>query len=153
VIRRATPEDADAIAGVMTACRDAQPWYPPIHTAADDRRFVREGLIPEHETWVFEEDGRVVGFAATRPGVLGHIYVHPVAQARGIGTALLEHAQQLLPDGFSLWTHQASEACRFYEACGLVAVERTDGSTTEEKIPDVKYEWRPARRDRGPSAR
>jgi hypothetical protein len=50
----------------------------------------------------------------------------------------------LLPGGFSLWTHQASEARAFYEARGLVAVEFTDGSTTLEKIPDVRYEWRPS---------
>jgi GNAT superfamily N-acetyltransferase len=152
VLRRATPNDADAIAEVLTAARAAQPWFPQIHTPQENRRFVGDRLLPEHDTWVVEDDGRVVAFAAIRGDVLDHLFVHPDAQRSGIGTALLEHAQSLLPDGFSLWTHQASEACAFYEARGLVAVELTDGSTTMEKLPDVRYEWRPSA-PAGPRAR
>jgi GNAT superfamily N-acetyltransferase len=145
VPRRATAADAQAIADVLRAARAAQPWFPPLHTPDETLWFVQERLLPEHETWVVEDDRRVVAFAAIKDDVLGHLFVHPDAQQRGIGTALLEHTQLLRPDGFSLWTHQASEACAFYEARGLVAVERTDGSTNMEKLPDVRYEWRPRR--------
>ena len=143
MLRRATAADADAIAGVLTAARAAQSWFPRLHTPDDTRRFVREQLLPDNETWVVEEDGRVVAFAALQGDVLGHLFVHPDAQRSGIGTSLLEHTQGLRPDGFSLWTHQASEARAFYEARGLVAVESTDGAATMEKLPDVRYEWRP----------
>ena len=143
MLRRATAADADAIADVLTAARAAQAWFPRLHTADETRRFVSELLLPENETWVVEEDGRVVAFAALRGDVLGHLFVHPDAQKRGIGTALLGHTERLRPQGFSLWTHQASEACAFYEARGLIAVERTDGASTMEKLPDVRYEWKP----------
>jgi GNAT superfamily N-acetyltransferase len=152
VLRRATETDADAIADVLTAARAAQAWFPPLHSPEETRVFVRERLLPGHETWVVERDGRLVAFAAITGDHLGHLFVHPDAQGRGIGTALLEHTQRLLPDGFSLWTHQASEARAFYEARGLVAVEFTDGSTTMEKIPDVRYAWRP-RAPAGPESR
>ena len=144
MLRRATPADADAIADVLSAARAAQPWFPQLHTPEENRRFVCDRLLPEHDTWVVEENGGVVGFAAIHGDLLGHLFVHPDAQRSGIGTTLLEHTQRLLPDGFSLWTHQASEACEFYEARGLVAVELTDGATTMEKLPDVRYEWRPS---------
>jgi len=153
VLRRATAADADAIAEVLTAARAAQSWFPRIHTSDDTHRFVRERLLPENETWVAEQDGRVVAFAALQGDVLGHLFVRPDAQRSGIGTALLEHTQRLRPDGFSLWTHQASEACAFYEARGLVAVEWTDGATTMEKLPDVRYEWRPPTGPAGPGSR
>jgi GNAT superfamily N-acetyltransferase len=143
VPRRATAADADAIAEVLTSARAAQSWFPPLHSPDETRRFVRERLLPENETWVVEEDGRIVAFAALRGDVLGHLFVHPDAQRSGIGTALLEHTQRLRPYGFSLWTHQASEACAFYDARGLVAVEWTDGAATMEKLPDVRYEWKP----------
>jgi GNAT superfamily N-acetyltransferase len=143
VLRPATPEDARPIAEVLTAARAAQPWFPRIHTPEDDASFVRERLLPGHETWVVEEDGRVVAYLALQDDVLDHLFVHPDFQGRGLGTALLEHAQRLRPDGFSLWTHDASEACAFYERHGLVAVERTDGATTTEKLPDVRYAWAP----------
>jgi GNAT superfamily N-acetyltransferase len=144
VLRRATPADADAIADVLTAARAAQPWFPRLHSSEETRNFVSERLLPQHETWVVEQDGGIVAFAAMTDDHLGHLFVHPLAQRRGIGTMLLEHTQRLLPNGFSLWTHQASEARGFYEARGLVPVEFTDGSTTMEKIPDVRYEWRPS---------
>jgi GNAT superfamily N-acetyltransferase len=144
VLRRATEADAIPIAGVLAAARAVQPWFPQLHSPEETRRFVSERLLPQHETWVVEQDGRIVAFAAVKDDHLGHLFVHPDAQRRGIGTALLEHTQRLLPDGFSLWTHQASEARAFYEARGLVAVEFTDGATTMEKIPDVRYEWRPS---------
>ena len=143
MIRRAIEADADAIADVLTAARTAQAWFPRLHSPEETRSFVRDRLLPGHETWVVEKDGRIVAFAAMTGNHLGHLFVHPDAQRHGIGTALLEHTQRLLPGGFSLWTHQASEARAFYEARGLVAVEFTDGATTMEKIPDVRYEWRP----------
>jgi GNAT superfamily N-acetyltransferase len=144
VLRRATAADADPIADVLTAARAAQAWFPPLHSPEENRSFVRDRLLPGHETWVVEQDGHVIAFAAVTEDHLGHLFVHPDAQGQGIGTALLEHTQRLLPDGFSLWTHQASEARGFYEARGLVAVEFTDGAKTMEKIPDVRYEWKPS---------
>jgi GNAT superfamily N-acetyltransferase len=143
VLRRATTQDADAVAEVLTAARAAQAWFPGLHTPERTQRFVRERLLPEHETWVAEEGGRVVAFAAIRGDLLDHLFVHPDVQGRGIGTTLLDLTKRRLPEGFSLWTHQASEACAFYEARGLVAVERTDGATTMEKLPDVRYAWSP----------
>ena len=143
MLRRATAADADAIAEILTAARAAQSWFPPLHSPEETHRFVRERLLSENETWVVEENGRILGFAALQGDVLGHLFVHPDAQRNGIGTALLEHTERLRPDGFSLWTHQASEARGFYDARGLVAVEFTDGARTMEKLPDVRYEWRP----------
>ena len=145
MLRRATPADADEIAEVLTAARAAQTWFPRIHTPEDDRRFVGERLLPEHDVWVIEEEGRVLAFAAIQGDLLGHIFVHPDAQGLGLGTRLLDKTKELLPNGFSLWTHQVSEARGFYEARGLVTVEFTDGATTMEKLPDVRYSWRPAR--------
>ncbi len=144
MLRRASPQDAEAIATVLTAARAAQPWFPQLHTPAETLDFVRERLLPEHDTWVAADAGRVVAFAALRGDVLDHLFVHPRAQGHGLGTLLLDKTKELCPDGFSLWTHEASEACAFYERRGLVAVERTDGSGNEERLPDVRYAWRPA---------
>jgi len=74
VLRRATAADANAIADVLTAARGAQSWFPRLHTADETRRFVSEHLLPNNETWVVEEDGRVVAFAALQGDVLGHLF-------------------------------------------------------------------------------
>jgi len=144
-IRRATTADAEEIAGVLTAARAAQAWFPRLRTPEEDLLLVRDHILVEHDNWVVEQSGRVVAFASIESDdLLMHLFVHPQAQRQGIGTKLLEHTQRLLPDGFHLWTHQASEACAFYEARGFIPVEFTDGATTLEKLPDVRYEWRPA---------
>jgi GNAT superfamily N-acetyltransferase len=144
VLRQATTDDADAIAAVLTAARAAQPWFPPdLHTPDENRWFVSELLLPTHEVWVAEEDGRVVGFIGVKEDVLGHIFVHPDAQGRGVGTELLEKTKELRPAGFTLWTHQPSEARSFYERRGLVPIRFTDGATNTERIPDVQYAWTP----------
>jgi GNAT superfamily N-acetyltransferase len=93
---------------------------------------------------VVHEAGEIVGFASFGDRVLGHLYVAPPAQGRGIGRILLDKVKERRPDGFTLWTHQPNAPARaFYEREGLVAVEFTDGSANEEQVPDVRYAWRP----------
>lgn len=42
----------------------------------------------------------------------------------------------------NLWTFQRNRrARRFYELNGFAAVRETDGSSNEEKEPDVLYRW------------
>jgi ribosomal protein S18 acetylase RimI-like enzyme len=145
VLRRATPADANAIAAVLTAARARQAFIPPLHTPDDDRRFVSDVMLPSTEVWVVEEAGMVVGFASFGEDVLGHLYVAPEAQRRGIGRVLLDTVKARRPDGFTLWTHQPNAPGRaFYDRQGLIAVEFTDGAANEEKVPDVRYVWQRA---------
>ena len=147
-LRRATSADAQAIAIVhRTAMRVSLRFLPELHTAAADLWFFSERFLPANETWLAEADGQVVGYLGFDADWINHLYVLPDFQGRGLGPALLEKA---LADGRSrrLWTFQQNARARkFYEDRGFVAVEFGDGSTNEEKTPDVMYEWRP-----GPSA-
>jgi GNAT superfamily N-acetyltransferase len=83
-----------------------------------------------------------VGFIGLSPGWLDHIYVDPDAQNSGIGTALLDHAKHLQPNGLQLWAFQRNDgAHRFYLRHGFHVAERTDGAENMEKEPDARYEW------------
>ena len=149
MLRRAIPEDADALAAILRAAmRGAMPWLPELHTPEQDRRFLREVVLPNEELWVAEIDERPVGFAAlgSRDGddYLQHIYVAPEHQSCGLGTQLLDRAKERRPSGFRLWVFQKNDgARRFYERHGLQLVELTDGIGNEEKEPDALYEWAP----------
>lgn len=109
------------------------------------------GHIAKHdEVWVAEEAGRILGFLAIDRSegygedLLAKLYVDPGAQNRGVGTALLDKAKALRPDGLVLWVFQRNEgARRFYERHGFRLVKLTDGADNMEREPDALYAWRP----------
>ena len=73
---------------------------------------------------------------------LDWFFVDPVAQSRGVGSALIEHAKALSPSGLTLWVFESNRrAPGILRATGFVIVARTDGAGNEEKVPDIRYAW------------
>jgi GNAT superfamily N-acetyltransferase len=142
VIDSARAAEGDAIAEVFLASRRAaMPWLPELHTDDETRAFFA-GVIATCEVLVARESGEPVGFLALRGGDVDHLYVHPDAQRRGVGTALLAAAKARRPDGLELWAFQRNTpALAFYARHGFVERRRTDGSANEEREPDVRLAW------------
>ena len=136
-------EHASEAARVMRMSFDDRlPWLAGLHTPDEDSQFYRHHVFPGSQVYGALEDGKLIGIVAFREGWIDQLYVLPDAQGRGTGTALLAVAASAWPE-LSLWTFQRNTgARRFYERYGFVAVEETDGSTNEEKEPDVRYFWR-----------
>lgn len=145
-IRRASGGDAAAIAEVWLRAFASAYMFPHAHTDDDVRRWIREEVVPGKETWVGQDDRGVVGFIALAPGWVEHLYIDPVAQGEGIGRRLLELAMSRDTTGeLQLWTFQANaRARRFYARNGFVEVELTEGTSNEERQPDVRLVWRRA---------
>ena len=143
MIRRASPEDVEAVVRIFRESRaEAMPWLPVIHTAEEDAAFYRGRLVGE--AWVYEVEGGVAGFALVRDDELDALYVAPEAQRRGVGSALFRQAQAVRPGGFGWWVFRDNtRARRFYEALGGRCLYETDGAGNEERTPDARYEWRP----------
>ena len=142
-VRRGRPADADAIADAFIPSFESLTFLPMLHTHEEHRAHVRERLLGEQEVWVAEPEGRIVGFAALTDDMLTNLYVHPECQGRGAGSALLAKAKERRPAGFTFWVFQQNErARRFYERHGCRLVRLSDGSGSEEKVPDALYEWR-----------
>jgi putative acetyltransferase len=145
VIRRATPEDAPALADIHVRARsESMSYLPDTHSPEEVLAWIKE-VMPQHEeVWVAEDEGRVIGFFALSDDLLYHLYVYPELQGQGAGSALFDVVKELRPDGFRLWVFQRNTQAReFYEHRGMRVVELTDGSGNEEREPDALYEWRP----------
>ena len=143
MIRRARPDDDQAIAALFRRSFGTLTFLPTLHTPEEDlAHFGR--LIREHELWVYEDDGGLLGFASLDGGELSNLYVEPDVIGQGVGSALLDHAKARRPDGLRFWVFQENaRARRFYEARGCTVVELTDGHDNEERQPDALYEWVP----------
>jgi RimJ/RimL family protein N-acetyltransferase len=148
-VRTARASDAAAAGEVFRAARAGMTYLPRVHTDEETRAHVA-GLVtgarpPASGVAVAEIDGRPVGFAHWSRhggGWLHDLYVHPGAQRRGAGSALLDVVERTLPDGFSLWLFQANQgARRLYHRRGCYQLRETDGAGNEERTPDALLRW------------
>jgi GNAT superfamily N-acetyltransferase len=106
------------------------------------RRYVRDVLIAQHETWVATDSSNVVAMMTLTPGWVEQLYVAPDRQGEGFGRALLGLAKERSDGELQLWTFQVNDrARRFYERNDFTIAEMTDGARNEEREPDVRYAW------------
>jgi GNAT superfamily N-acetyltransferase len=117
------------------------PTLAGLHTPEEDRRFFRECVFKTCEVWGAFDGKAMTAMLAFREDWIDQLYVLPEAQGRGLGSALLQVAQNAF-DRLQLWTFQRNmQARRFYEARGFALVRETDGAHNEEKEPDALYLW------------
>jgi GNAT superfamily N-acetyltransferase len=142
MLRQLKLADMDAAARVLRATFDrALPTLAGLHTPEEDRWFFRERVFTTCEVWGTFDADAMTGLIAFREGWIDQLYVLPEAQRRGLGTALLQVAQNAF-DRLQLWTFQRNApARRFYEARGFALIQLTDGARNEEKEPDALYLW------------
>lgn len=143
LIRPAESTDAAAIAEVwLRSSKAALPAVHRAHPGDDVRGWIRDVLVPAGTVSVVEVNTTVVGLLALASGWIEQLYVDPDWQRRGIGARLVGLAKRQEPSGLQLWTFQINRrAQQFYERHGFAAVEWTDGSTNEEREPDVRDMW------------
>lgn len=141
MIRPATVQDAPAIAAINRAARTtAMPWLPVLHSLEGDTKFFTR-VVAEQRFVVAEADGAIVGFCGVDGNWIEQLYIHPDHQGQGLGSAFIAWAKHGAQD-LQLWAFEQNHAARaFYTKHGFVEVERTDGSTNEERCPDVRMTW------------
>ena len=143
-LRRATSDDAVAIAEVHSASFRLLGFLPQLHTVAENRRFIANVILKDCEVIVAEDDRGIVSFIALQGEEVRLLYTRPDRIGEGAGTQLIEAAKKTGVRALELWCFQANaRARRFYEARGFFAIRFTDGEGNEEKTPDVRYRWEP----------
>jgi 8-oxo-dGTP pyrophosphatase MutT (NUDIX family) len=145
-IRPAQPDDATAIAEVYL--RSFTYAYQNglvrlAHTPNEVRAWVTQELCTSSMVTVATSAGMVVGYVATKPGWIEHLYVDPAWMGNGIGSALLVSArnegQHQQHGELNLWTFQENlRAQSFYARRGFVATAQTQADN-EERQPDIRF--------------
>ena len=133
-IREYRPEDWDAIARAHDAARlqelapsvGVEAFRPLAETAKS------EGLFDDL-LWVAELDEEVVGFLAFAHAEVTWLYVHPDAQRRGVGRALLRHALAHADDfggedSLTVTVLDGNPARKLYESEGFRLVQTRRGA-------------------------
>ena len=138
ILRDAKPEDSPALAGLLGAWVADTPWMPKLHSKVQDLGFLRH-LIATHD--VRMSDAPSVGLLARDGAKISQLQVAQLVRRGGIGRALVQEAQSRTSH-LTLWTHQANDAAiAFWKAMGFNETARTDGMNSEEKLPDICFDW------------
>jgi tRNA (guanine37-N1)-methyltransferase len=135
-LRTAVPADAGELMTLSRAC-----WLEEgrahdtfeIPALGEDLEEVRRALL-RWRTWVVRSHGRLVGSVRARQEgdrwEIGRLMVAPDLQGRGLGRALLRHAEEAAPAGvtaYELFTGALSaDNLRRYRRSGYRPVERSD---------------------------
>jgi len=103
---------------------------------------LRERFLPNSQTWVYEMQGRVVGFISLLDNEVGGIFVHPFWQRQGIGKALMDKASSL-HENLELDVFAANKQGRsFYAKFGFEPVKKFRDETNGEMSIRLRYEKR-----------
>ena len=137
-----TTQHAPAVAAIHRAAGALIPDYDTsLHSAEEYVAFYRDAVMQKDQLWGAFEGGVLQGFIALLPGWVDHLYVAPALHRRGIGTSLLQLAQEAQAE-LRLYTFQSNKNARaFYERHGFLIEEMTNGEWNEEKMPDITYRW------------
>ena len=145
--RSAEKSDAEAVAEVYLTSRKKLVSFAPLaHTDDEVKQWITKTLIPKTQVTVALVDDKIIGMMGLgrhrETNWLDHLYLHPEFVGQGIGSKLVDLAKSELGAPIKLYTFQENRrAIRFYERHGFVPIKYSDGTSNEEKCPDVLMEW------------
>ncbi len=141
MIRQATNTDFPELADIYhDASLIAHPFIDPEFVARDRHR-VRDEYLPLNQSFVYEDNGDILGFISLSQDHINGLFVLVDRQRQGIGRNLINHAKD---------RHTRLEVCcfvdnyhaqRFYHSQDFEIVEERQHS----ELPFEEYlmEWRP----------
>lgn len=120
MIRAYTQSDRDAVVKVWYEASFIAHSFLPAEFWDSERDDLKNKYLPTAETWVFEEEGEVVGFISLLGNAIGGLFVMPSSQGKGIGRQLIEYARTMKTN-LSLQVFKENIKSRhFYEKCGFI---------------------------------
>jgi putative acetyltransferase len=123
MIRKYDEQDLDDLLAAWEAASEVAHPFLTKEFLASERENIPNLYLPNAETWVFEADGRVVGFIALIGNEVGAIFVQPSHHGKGIGRGLMDKAREVR-DELEVEVFKANMIGRaFYAKYGFEPVE------------------------------
>lgn len=110
-----------------------------------ERENIQNVHLPQADTWVWEADGRVVGFISLLGNEVGAIFVDPRFHGKGIGRALMDRARASHRE-LEVEVFKANALGRaFYARYGFELVQEKIHEPTGFKVMRLRLNGRPHR--------
>ncbi|MFC4099383.1 acetyltransferase [Paenibacillus xanthanilyticus] len=108
------------------------------------RDLVRDHALHAVELWLARhEDGHAVGFIGLDGPRIEMLFVDPNYRGRGIGSALIRHAERLKGNCLQVDVNEQNEgACTFYARYGFVACGRSEVDGSGRPFPLLHLQLR-----------
>jgi ribosomal protein S18 acetylase RimI-like enzyme len=134
------PTDAHELVNMWRASFEYGVGITDPNPIQDQLAFFLNEVVPRNEVSVVKDAGVIVGFLASIPESVCHLYIRVQNVGHGIGSHLLALAKAKSTGSLWLYTFaQNTKACRFYEHHGFTEVERE--SENMYKLEAIKYTW------------
>lgn len=139
MIRQYAPSDLHDLLEAWAAASEIAHPFLSEEFLTSERENIPNLYLPNAETWVFEADGRVVGFIALIGNEVGAIFVHPIHQKLGIGHQLMDKAKELRGD-LEVEVFAANSIGRaFYSKYGFVLIEEKVHEPTGQELMRLRF--------------
>lgn len=123
MIRKYEPRDLEDLLNAWAAASAVAHPFLTREFLEQERQNIPNLYLPNAETWVWEGDGRVIGFIALIGNEVGAIFVDPEFHGTGIGRALMDQARSLR-DELEVEVFKANSIGRaFYAKYGFELIE------------------------------
>jgi putative acetyltransferase len=139
LIREYAPDD---LADILSAWESASALAHTFLTKqfVDQERInIPELYLPNVETWVVEDSGRVIGFIALIGNKIGAIFVDPEFHGSGAGRALMDKARELRGDLEVEVFKENAIGRKFYARYGFELLAETIHEATGNALLRLKF--------------
>ncbi len=124
MIRAYRPADLEELLRVWARASEAAHPFLGRDFLERERRTISDVYLPSAETWVWESEGRVVGFMSLLGNEVGGLFVDPGRHRSGIGRARIDRARALR-GALEVEVFERNALGRaFYSAVGFELVDR-----------------------------
>lgn len=148
-IRPYQASDAAGLTDIwLAASLQAHAFIPAAYWQEETQR-MRDEYLPQSENLVLvDDDGSAQGFISLIGRHIAALFVHPSAQGKGYGSALLRRAQQL-HDKLTLNVYEKNnDSIHFYQYHGFsISTRGIDPATGESEL---RMRWQQEDRERSP---